>query len=188
MRSGTSFVSMAVCLVLGFAGGYSLRAKRERSGLERNKAIVRRIHQEVWSNPDNKAAAEAVDQFFAPDFVRHSWRGVTRGLPEFNSGLLKWRAAFPDWSEHVEDIIAEGDFVVTRFTSDGTQRGDLAAVPGLSPAIPAKGRPLRITELNLWRIANGKASEQWDVYDRWGALIQLGLIDPERICPAGLGR
>ena len=82
----------------------------------------------------------------------------------------------------MEDIVAEDNFVVTRFTGDGTQSGDLAAVLGLSPAIPAKGRQLRMTELNLWRIENGKVSEQWDIYDNWGAWIRLGLIDPDRIC------
>jgi predicted ester cyclase len=82
----------------------------------------------------------------------------------------------------VEDIAAEGSLVVTRITTDGTQRGDLAAIPGLSPAIPAKGRTLRMTELNLWRIANGKVAEQWDIYDNWGAWTQLGFIDPDRVC------
>jgi hypothetical protein len=77
MRTGTALVSMAVCLALGIATGYSIALNREHSRLERNKAIIRRIHQEVWSNPDNKAAAEAVDEFFASDFVRHGWRGVT---------------------------------------------------------------------------------------------------------------
>jgi hypothetical protein len=45
-----------------------------------------------------------------------------------------------------------------------------------------------MSELNLWRITNGKASEQWDIYDNWGASIQLGLIDPERICPADISK
>jgi hypothetical protein len=60
----------------------------------------------------------------------------------------------------------------------------IAAIPGLSPAIPAKGRHLRMTELNLWRIENGRVSEQWDIYDNWGAWMQLGFIDPDRICSA----
>jgi hypothetical protein len=74
---------------------------------------------------------------------------------------------------------------IHRYTSmaDYGRAGDLAAVPGLSPTIPAKGRQLRITELSLWHIVNGKASEEWDLYDNWGASIQLGLIDPQRISP-----
>jgi predicted ester cyclase len=174
---------MFACLILGIGVGYALTSYIRNNQLEQNKAVVRRIHQDVWSNPDNKRALEAADQTYAPDFVMHDWTGDTRGLAEFKKGLLEWRTAFPDWSEHVQDILAEGDLVVTRFTSGGTQQGDLAAVPGLSPAIPGRGRRLRLTELNLWRIVNGKASEQWDVYDNWGASIQLGLIDPQRPCP-----
>ena len=183
MKNSIALAGMAVCAVLGSTVGYALGQHKQASNLERNKAIVRRIHQEVWSDPDSKAAAQAADQLYAPNFVEHDWTGDTRGLGEFKKSLLEWRTAFPDWSEHVQDIIAEGDFVMTRFTSGGTQKGDLAAVPGLSPAIPARGHQLRLTELNLWRIVNGKASEQWDVYDNWGASIQLGLIDPERLCP-----
>jgi predicted ester cyclase len=183
MRNSTAWVSMAACLAVGIGMGYALTLHTQNdSRLERNKVSVRRIHQEVWSNPEAKAAGEAVDRFFAPDFVRHGWRGVTHGLPEFKNALARWRAAFPDWSEHVEDIVAEGNFVATRITTDGTQRGDLAAIPGLSPAIPARGRQLRMTELNLWRIENGKVSEQWDIYDNWGAWMQLGFIDPDRVC------
>jgi predicted ester cyclase len=182
MRNSTAWISAATCLALGIGIGYGLALHAQNRRLEGNKASIRRIHQEVWSNPDSKAAAEAVDQFFAPDFVRHGWRGVTHGLPEFKRGMGRWRAAFPDWSEHVEEIHAEGNFVVTLLTVGGTQRGDLAAIPGISPAIPAKGRQLRMNELNLWRIENGKVSEQWYIYDNWGAWTQLGFLDPDRIC------
>ena len=188
MRTTVVLVCMATVLAVGIGIGYALALHDQNSRLERNKAIVQRIHQQVWSNPNSKAAAEAADKLYAPDFVEHVWAGDTRGLDAFKKNLVDWHSAFPDWSEHVQDIIAEGDFVVTRFTSGGTQRGNLAAVPGLSPAIPAKGRQLRLSELNLWRIVNGKASEQWDIYDNWGASIQLGLIDPEKICPVGISK
>jgi predicted ester cyclase len=188
MQNTTGLVAMAACVALGIGMGYGVALRRQDGRLERNKAIVRRIHHEIWSAPDNRAAAKTLDQVLAPDFVMHDWTGDTRGLTEFNKSLFEWRAAFPDWSEEVQDIVAEGNFVVTRFTSGGTQRGDLAAVPGLSPAIPAKGRQLRLTELSLWHIVNGKASEEWDFYDNWGASIQLGLIDPQRICPVQIAR
>lgn len=188
MKNTTALVAMAACAVLGIGVGYKAALHRHNSRLERNKAIIRRIHQQVWSAPDNSSAAQAADQLFTPDFVEHDWTGDTWGLPEFKKSLFAWRAAFPDWSEQVQDITAEGDFVVTRFNSGGTQRGEIAAIPALSPAIPAKGRRLRIAELALWRIANGKAAEEWDFYDNWGASIQLGLIDPERICPAPIAK
>jgi C-1 hydroxylase len=188
MRTTVVLVCMAIILAVGVGIGYAFGLHEQNSRLERNKAIVRRIHEEVWSNPDSKAAAEAADRLYAPDFVEHDWAGDTRGLDAFKKNLVDWHSAFPDWSEHVQDIIAEGDFVVTRFTSAGTQRGDLAAVPGLSPAIPARGRQHRLSELNLWHVVNGKALEQWDVYDNGGAAMQLGLIDPEKICPVRVSK
>ncbi|MEK6575615.1 MAG: ester cyclase, partial [Chloroflexota bacterium] len=72
-----------------------------------------------------------------------------KGADGLKAEVKRLRAAFPDWHEHIEQIVAEGDFVMTRFTSTGTQRG---AFNGL----PATGKTVKISELGVHRIANGK--------------------------------
>ena len=136
--------------------------------LVRNKELVRRAHAEVWSHGDLAAA----DELYAPDFVCHfvagsEWKGV-EGL---KAEVRRLRASFPDWHEHVEQIVAEGDYVVTRFTCTGTHRGALNA-------LPATGKTVRIFELGINRIAHGKIAEQWGCPDVLSLDQQLGAADP----------
>jgi predicted ester cyclase len=93
-------------------------------------------------------------------------------------GRGETRAAFPDWHEEVLDIVAEGNMVMTRSRSTGTQKGEMAPIPGYQPRVPANGKFQRFPEMSVHRLANGKIAEQWTVSDNWGANIQRGLIDP----------
>src|SRR5271156_515351 len=82
--------------------------------LSENKAIILRSEAELWSN-GNLAAA---DELYAPDFICHFIGGAEwKGIQGIKSEVAGHRAAFPDWNERVDDIIAEGDRVVIRFTS-----------------------------------------------------------------------
>jgi steroid delta-isomerase-like uncharacterized protein len=142
--------------------------KKEAPSLADNKAVIRRSHEEVWS----KGNLAVVDELYAPNFVCHlvvgpEWRG-----PEgVKQGVARHRRSFPDWNEHVEDIIAEGDKVVTRFTSSGTHKGELA---GIAPT----GKQVKISEIAIYRIADGKIVEQWGIPDLQGMQRQLGVVFP----------
>lgn len=104
---------------------------------------------------------------YAPDFVCHfvvgpEWKGV-EGI---TNEIQRHREAFPDWNEHVDDIIADGDKVVIRFTSTGTHRGTFQ---GVAPT----GRKVSIREVAIYRLANGKIVEQWGQPDIAGLMQQL---------------
>jgi predicted ester cyclase len=172
-------IVLLLCIGLGLSAGYKLALSQEHSRLERNKALVRRSH-EVWSERDNEAAMKIARDVFSNDFVAHDWSGdSTGGLDGYVKGILENRASFPDWTEKVDSLVAEGDFVAARFLSTGTQARDLAAVPRIMPMIPSKHRFLRMPEMEVFRISNGKLAEQWDISDGWDANAQLGLFDPE---------
>lgn len=135
-----------------------------RDPLAENKAVVLRSEKELWSSGNLNAA----DELYAPDFVCHfvigpEWRG-TQGIKD---EVRQHRASFPDWNEHVDDIVAEGDKVVIRFTSTGTQRGEFA---GIAPT----GKKVSIQEVAIFRLSNGKIVEQWGMPDLHGLLEQLG--------------
>ncbi len=170
------------CVLLGlfvvFAAGFKTALVREHVRLERNKQVLRRALKEVWSNPDLNAAMKAEDELYTPDFVLHDWTGDSHGLTEAKNGVAETRAAFPDWREEVLDVVAEGNMVMTRSLSTGTQKGEMAAIPGYQPLVPANGKFQRFPEMAVHRLVNGKIAEQWTVSDNWGANIQGDLIDP----------
>jgi predicted ester cyclase len=86
------------------------------------------------------------------------------------------RAAFPDLRLTIEDQIAEGDKVVTRFTARGTHRGKL---PGIAPT----GKQVTTTAIIINRYTGGKIAESWINGDILGLLQQLGVIP--RMAQAG---
>jgi predicted ester cyclase len=178
MKKSGIVLTILICSAIGFATGFKMALVREHSRLEHNKQILRRIHKEVWSNPDHDAAMKTVDELYTPDFALHDWTGDSHGVTEVKKGVADTRAAFPDSREDVLDVVAEGDMVMTRFVSSGTQKGVIAEIPGYEPAVPPNGKFQRFPELAVHRLVNGMLAEQWDFTDSWGANIQAGLIDP----------
>ncbi len=131
--------------------------------LDDNKALVLRAHAEVWSGGDMAAA----DEIYAAEFVGH-WTGRpdTHGREEFKAFVTDARARFPNWNETVEQVVAEGNLVVTRFTSRGTFDGE-----------PSHGKEVTMPEIAIHRIVDGKIVEQWTVADILGMRQQLGTLD-----------
>jgi steroid delta-isomerase-like uncharacterized protein len=133
---------------------------------EENKALVRRILEEVW----NKGNLAAIDELFAPTHVRHD--PANPGVQDRDGVrqlVTMYRSAFPDLQFTVEDQIAEGDTVVTRYTGRGTHKGAL-------PGIPATGKQATVSGIAISRIVGGKDSEEWVNYDALGLMQQLGAI------------
>ncbi len=134
---------------------------------EENKAIARRADEELF----DRGNLDVADELFAPNFVYHDpasgedWRGP-ESVKQYATML---RAAFPDLRYTVEDQIAEGDKVATRYTASGTHRGELM---GIAPT----GNRVEITGISITRIEDGKIEEIWENYDTLGMMQQLGII------------
>lgn len=137
--------------------------------IERNKAVVRRLH-DLWNTGD----LAVIPEIFHPDFAGHwppsSRRPERRGLDEVRAGIVSTRTAFPDWFEHVVDMVAEGDRVATRYVSTGTHRGEFWGVP-------PTGTRVTVHEMSVYRIADGKVIEQWCSIDELARLTQLGIVE-----------
>ena len=80
-----------------------------------------------------------------------------------------YRAAFPDLQLSVDDLFAEGDRVVARWTSRGTHQGEMM---GISPS----GKHVQISEIDIFRVSAGKLAEHWGVFDQLGMLQQIGAV------------
>ena len=135
---------------------------------ETNKTVSRRLFEEVW----NKGNLAVLNELIANDHV-NSGPGTLPGLPTGPEGakqfVMMYRNAFPDTHFTIDEQIAEGDKVVTRWTAHGTHKGELLG-------IPATGKSSTVTGISVDRIVNGKIAESWGIFDQFGMMQQLGVI------------
>lgn len=131
---------------------------------EENKALMRR-----WIEAVNQRNLAVLDELCVPDFVYHNASQTMQGLEAFKQVLSMYLAAIPDVHFTLEDVIAEGDRVVTRQTYRGTHQGTLMG-------IPPTGKQVTLTGMAITRIASGKVVEQWANNDDLGLLQQLGVV------------
>ena len=129
-----------------------------------HKAVVRRLIEQAFNAGD----VAVINELVARDYVLHVAPEV-RGPQGMQHFVTMYRTAFPDYSCIVDDQIAEGDKVVARWTATGTHRAEFAGVP-------ATGKPVRITAINIHRVAGGQIQEGWLNWDALGTLQQLGAI------------
>jgi steroid delta-isomerase-like uncharacterized protein len=134
---------------------------------EENKAVARRAFEDHF----NTGNLDLGEEIFTPDYVNHD-----PSLPDFGSGpeaanqaVRLYRNAFPDARITVEDQVAEGDKVATRWSARGTHQGELT---GVGPT----GNRVEITGITISRIEGGKIAEDWINYDALGMLQQIGAI------------
>jgi steroid delta-isomerase-like uncharacterized protein len=144
-----------------------LRRKGETSmSTEENKVRVRRLYEEVF----NQKNLAAIDDYFAPTVIDHSLPpGAPGGIEGVRQTIVMFLSAFPDLHLTVEDLIAEGDKVVARWTLRGTHQG-------ASLGMPPTGKQFTMPGISVVRLDGGKSAEQWVVHDQLGMLQQLGLV------------
>jgi steroid delta-isomerase-like uncharacterized protein len=133
---------------------------------EENKAVFRRYVEEVGNEGKLELADEIFDRYLA-----HQADGsvLERGPEDVKRFMGEFREAFPDFHSEIEDQIAEGDKVVTRWTMRGTHQGEFR---GIAPT----GNELEITGIGIFRFSGGKVVESWDNFDQLGMMQQLGVI------------
>jgi predicted ester cyclase len=134
---------------------------------EANKAIVRRYREA--HNANNMAA---LDEIVAADLSAHNMLpGLPPGLEGGKMAHQGFLAAFPDGRTTTEDLIAEGDKVVERYSFRGTNTGSFLGAPPTN-------RPVESSSISIYRIAKGKIVEHWGENDVIGVMVQLGLMPP----------
>ena len=133
---------------------------------DRNKALLRRFYEELRSQGD----LEAIPELVAENFVdHHPLPGAPPGREGLAALVTTWRTAFPDMRETVEDLIAEGDKVVGRFTMRGTHSGEFM---GVAPT----GRRVTMSGIDIVRVAGGKITEFWCSEHLLELLQKLGAV------------
>lgn len=131
---------------------------------DENKARIRRLLEEGMNNGNEGV----IDELIAPDYVSAD-EGMSAVGPEgFKAVVSGFRAAFPDAQLFIQDIIAEGDTVITWAIFKGTHLGPLEG-------IPPTGKEVTVTDVDLWRLAHGRVVETRTHFDQMGMLYQLGV-------------
>jgi predicted ester cyclase len=130
-----------------------------------NEVLTRRFYDEFWTRGNPDAA---------------NW---PQGRKGFKRLVTTWRAAFPDMSETVSQLLTDGDWVVARFTLRGTHRGDFYGIPATNKMVEAHG-------IDLLRFRDGLIAEWIYCEDALGVFAQLGSLPPHLSEVAGprLGR
>ncbi len=133
---------------------------------EQNKAVVRRIIEEHWNNKN----AELVSELFASNVSLDTPDGVLTGLEGASSLLQAYATAFPDFRLVIDDLFADGNQVVFRWTFTGTHSGPLAGTA-------ASGRQVRVPRcIGIFRLDGGKVNEGHLAWDKYALLQQIGVI------------
>ena len=139
--------------------------------IEEHKAVVRRYFEDAPHNPD------VCDEIFAPSFLFHTIQHasitaqVTESSPQSQKAANEWLQAV--WSAGcqmtIEEMIAEGDRVMVRWTFFGIHQGEFAGLPPTHKQVSYSG-------INIFRLADGKIAEIWDIFDRLWMWQQLGVL------------
>jgi predicted ester cyclase len=139
--------------------------------IEENKILVRRYFEDARYDPD------ICDEIFAPHFQFHTIQHASITSQSVESDPQSEKAAYEwlttvwsaNWRMTVEEIIAENDRVMVRWTFSGTQVGEYSG-------LPPKAKDVIYSGINIFRIANGKIAEIWDISDRLWLWQQLGVL------------
>jgi steroid delta-isomerase-like uncharacterized protein len=133
---------------------------------EQNKATVSRYYADVL----NGGEAELLEELAVEDYVEHDpFPGQANGREDFKRRVATIRDAFAPVTFTVEDVIAEGDRVVVRWTSSGRHTGEFLG-------IPPTHRDYTISGIDIHRLRDGRLAEHWHVVDQLAQLQQLGLM------------
>jgi steroid delta-isomerase-like uncharacterized protein len=130
---------------------------------ERNKAVALRVFEEIF----NQGKFSVADEIYAPDFKNHGLNRLDVDLKTDQNAAHEEKKAFPDLKMTVNIMMAEGDLVAVHWAFRGTH------THGGYAGLPATGTKVSMTGITIWRIANGKITDEWSNFNEMGAYAQV---------------
>lgn len=121
----------------------------------------------------NAQNLDEFDRYFSPTLVNHE---LPPNMPPGREGTKMlasmFFSAYPNIQVTIEDLVAEGDKLVARWSARGTHQGELMG-------IPPTGKEVTITGIAIDRFEDGKSVEHWEIFDQLGMMQQLGVVPLE---------
>ena len=139
--------------------------EKAATSIEQNKELLRKAVEEVW----NKGNFDNMKEMVSDDFVIHFPREKLCGVEDIKQFYTALRKAFPDIHFTIIDQVAEEGKVVTHWSATGTHKGEFKG-------IPATGKKVTFTAMDIDKISDGKFTECWTNMDELGLMQQLGVI------------
>lgn len=131
-----------------------------------NMELVRRITEDGLNGGD----VSFLDEVFAPDYVVHARDlDLPPGPGGFARAVAFWRSSFPDFHCHIDQLLADGEYVTNRFSTTGTHTGPLGP-------IPPTHRSFAVSGVDLHRVVEGRVVESWISDDMPRILMEIGLV------------
>lgn len=161
MYSQIRNISIACITLIAFGGLFETACADEAA----NKALALRVFAEIW----NQQNLDVADEILAADHAYYTPADVISGPEGFKGFVNMYLVAFPDANFVIDDQIAEGDLVATRWTATGTHQGELMGIPPTDVFATTTG-------ITIMRVADGKIVENWSQWDALGQMQQLGVI------------
>jgi steroid delta-isomerase-like uncharacterized protein len=133
--------------------------------IRNHRDLVTEYIEQVWNHGDVAALEELTTPAFA------YWLGdqPSRDRMAMRQFLAATRAAFPDWCVGISAVIEDRDMVAVRWYGTVTHQGPFHG-------IPATGRQIRVSGINMYRMADEKIAEEWEQTDSLSMLRQLGVL------------
>ncbi|MBY6242916.1 ester cyclase [Methylosinus sp. Sm6] len=128
------------------------------------RAVLAALGESVFARKD----FSKLDQLMRDDYIQHNSL-VAQGSEGFREFFETWFKAVPDFKYELKKLVAEGDLVWAYGTYSGTQTGDWLG-------IPATGKSYAFDAVDIFRVADGRLAEHWDVLDTYGLFKQLGVV------------
>jgi len=132
---------------------------------QENKAVVRRMIEELW----NQQKVDVADELFSADSTAPDIPGLPPGPMGTKIVAQMFLTAFPDLKMTIEDMVAEEDRVAVRFTETATHKGDFMGVP-------ASGKSVKFTEMAFLQLKDGKITSSWYNVDMMTIMQQIGAV------------
>lgn len=167
--AGPALVLAGAGIVAGAAVGGALARHRRRTAAtagEPAAGIARRLLEEPW-----QGRLETIDELASAEYVGHdpAEQEPVRGPEGVRRLVERYRAAFADARITVDEQVAEGDRVVSRWTARGTHTGELGR-------IQPTGKEVTVSGVTIARVVAGRVVEAWTSWDRLGLLVQLDAV------------
>ena len=135
-----------------------------------NKELVRQVIKDR-----NEFAGDATkvrswcEKYCAPGYIHHNLARGDMNREQMMQYFVELMSAFPDFNKSIDDMVAEGDKVVLRYTIEGTHKGTFAGIPATGKHVSIKGN-------EIYKIEGRKILEWWDFADYLGLMTQLGVV------------
>ena len=138
--------------------------KAQKELEELNKSVI----QNYWDGKWNERRIETLDELQAPDVVYHGTSETINGREEYKEAYGHYLSAMQDTKIVVEELIAEGDLVMSRVRMTAIHQNELGG-------IPASGNELSLNGFTVFRLVDGKIAEEWEILDQLGMMMQMGM-------------